>query len=183
MKQVLLAPFLILLRSQRFAAWGKAWTCCLSNPLGSQSMSGGLEKEDASWGQLGLHRRPCHKKDGTYSQHPFPNVCFIYKKILRFFFKTVSLTLVLRTLILIIIIYYCVVTIYYRKIKALLTLVQKISQVPAPSSLTTQRRSVNFLPALKAVCLPVSSILSLAFVFSPAQPCDTLPGFNQCPLH
>lgn len=118
----------------------------------------------------------------TLSIH-FQMFALFIRRYCDFFFKTISLTLVLRTLILIIIIYYCVVTIYYRKIKALLTLVQKISQVPAPSSLTTQRQSVNFLPALKAVCLPVSSILSLAFVFSPAQPCDTLPGFNQCPLH
>lgn len=88
------------------------------------------------WGGLG-------KEDGTYSQHPFPNVCLIYKEILQFFFKAISLALVLRTLILnIIIIYYCVVTIYYRKIKALLTLVQKISQVPAPSSLIRQTKAV-----------------------------------------
>lgn len=166
MKQVLLAPFLILLRSQ---------ICSTRQGLNLLSQhSPGIPVYEL--GGLG-------KEDGTYSQHPFQNVYFIYKEILWFFFQNRQPGSCLRTLILIIIIYYCAVTIYYRKIKALLTLVQKTSQVPAPSSLITQRQSVNFLPALKAVCLPVSNTLPLAFVFSPAQPYDTLPGFNQCPLH
>lgn len=168
-KQVLLAPFLILLRSQ-ICSTRQGLNLLSRHSPGIPVCRGGRE---GKWYLL--------SEGGTYSQKMVLTLFALFIRRYCYFFQNRQPGSCFKNPYfnhyLLLCCYYL-----YRKIKALLTLVQKISQVLAPSSLVTQTKAkCKLLPVLKAVSLQCL-VPTLALVFSPHSHV-ALPGFHRCPLH